>query len=174
MATTHTSRPWEIQADEPALWYDRFHTYMMLGPKRNLDATYRIVMGRNSRAPSHWWKKATEWNWRDRAVALDQLGWQELHQEQEQYARERRARRLRLIKELQDTSFVAIGNAKIHTADQDTARDLLSIFRNLFGDAIRQERIELNPAGQEAQQDAEPAVDAQTEEMMRRIWKEDE
>lgn len=166
-------KPWEPQPGEPARWYDRFHSYMMLGPRRTIDKAYQVVTGkRGARAPSHWWKKVKQWNWRNRALELDKLGWDELHQEQEQYARERRSRRIRMIQEIQDQSFVAITNAELDKAEPDEARDLIAALRNLFFDGVRQERIELPVTGN-ASDNAEPELDHEEDELLRRIYSGD-
>lgn len=70
--------PWEQQLGEKALWFGRFHDFLMAGPDRTLLGVYnawKVSKGKKkSRSPAKTWRDACErWKWRERAEAYDAM-----------------------------------------------------------------------------------------------------
>ena len=66
---------WERLPGEKSLWYDRFWTYVQIGPTRTLDECYRRRLSVESalsgtRAPSAWGDQSRKWEWAARAGAV--------------------------------------------------------------------------------------------------------
>lgn len=76
-------KPWAQQPGEPALWYARFHEFMLLGPERTLEQAYRKFReGAQTgvdpasrtppgRLPGSWSEKSREWSWIERSRSYD-------------------------------------------------------------------------------------------------------
>ena len=76
-------KPYDRLTGEPNLWYDRFHTFMRLGPGRSLNRCYRqvinaerAVQGRpplpvTASCSDVWRQRARQFDWFDRAEAWD-------------------------------------------------------------------------------------------------------
>ena len=73
------SLEWERRDGEPNKWFDRFQTYLLLGPSRSLYAAYTAWRERSGaksaqkRAglPQSWRLAAEKWQWQQRAEAFD-------------------------------------------------------------------------------------------------------
>jgi len=65
--------PWDRQPGEPAKWYYRFNCYMIAGPGRSIEQTYRLEKaGRSGKhVPGSWRDAASEYRWIERAAAWD-------------------------------------------------------------------------------------------------------
>mgnify|MGYP000169624648 CR=1 FL=1 len=69
--------PWDMQPDEPVLWFGRFELYRRMGPDRSVLAIYqqsRANKGKERLAtyiPGAWTQMANRWKWRERAEAWD-------------------------------------------------------------------------------------------------------
>lgn len=108
-------RPWDRQTDgngkpEPILWFSRFESYRLLGPKRSLLAVYnkeREKAGKSGakRTPSSWDKQARAWNWQGRAEA-----WDAAEAERERLEREAEERRLREQARQTRRSLLGVGH----------------------------------------------------------------
>lgn len=73
--------PWEQLPDEPTYWYSLFDKFRLMGPTRTLRKFYRqerAARGKrdievNEGISSYWSKMATNWRWRERAEAWDEV-----------------------------------------------------------------------------------------------------
>jgi hypothetical protein len=69
---------WERRPGEPNLWYDRFVTYLRMGPSRSLLGAVHLEEAQKSPKKSSFsvpgaWKDAVErWGWKERAEAYDE------------------------------------------------------------------------------------------------------
>lgn len=69
---------WMQQYGESALWYDRFHRYMLVGSRRSLLGTVRVEeaekgrLKRSLRVPGSWHKAFAKYRWKERAAAWDE------------------------------------------------------------------------------------------------------
>ena len=75
-------KAWDIQPGEPALWYSRFHSYLLLGPERSLEDAYRKFREAQAgvepasrrppcRVPGSWSEVSRKWRWAERARDWD-------------------------------------------------------------------------------------------------------
>lgn len=69
---------WDRRPGEPNLWYDRFRSFMLMGPERSLLGLYKkhlVAKGKVGRrprkAPTSWIRNEKKWKWRERAEAWD-------------------------------------------------------------------------------------------------------
>ena len=62
---------WQPQPDEPPEWYDRFHTYLTLGPSRTLESAFRVRANSNGSPSGTVSRLAAKWRWEERAMAYD-------------------------------------------------------------------------------------------------------
>lgn len=68
---------WERMEDEPNLWYDRFVSYLQMGPSRSLLGAENLEKARNGLKKSEvsasgaWRDSAKQWKWKERAEAWD-------------------------------------------------------------------------------------------------------
>ncbi len=92
---TDERKEWERLPGEPNLWYSRFETFRLMGPKRSLFALYqdiRAQAGASRRSqigvPQSWRRASNRWRWRDRAEAWDEAERQRVRAE---YEAQRRA-----------------------------------------------------------------------------------
>lgn len=70
--------PWDRQAGEPALWYNRFTVYRRMGPERTLLGAWRKAteaesggIRRGAKLPGAWQRQYERWTWKARAEAFD-------------------------------------------------------------------------------------------------------
>lgn len=69
---------WERMEDEPNLWYDRFVSYLQMGPSRSLLGAanlekVRIGQEKSDTSASGAWREASkQWDWKKRAEAYDE------------------------------------------------------------------------------------------------------
>ena len=59
------------------VWYDRFHTYLTLGPTRTLESAFRVRANSNGSPSGTVSKQAAKWRWKERAIAYDTANRQE-------------------------------------------------------------------------------------------------
>lgn len=65
-------QPWDIQDNEPFIWFARFEQFRLLGPRRTMQALWNSLPApRGINVSPHWTKSAREWNWYQRAAAWD-------------------------------------------------------------------------------------------------------
>jgi hypothetical protein len=70
-------QPWDVQVNEPALWYSRFDIYRRIGPEhRGMLTAINVVQDaagkqRYQYVPKTWADAALKWRWYDRAQAWD-------------------------------------------------------------------------------------------------------
>lgn len=69
--------PWEQQADEPELWYQRFVGFREMGVGRSVRRAYQLSckgaggQGEPRQPPNSWRKAARQFDWVERAAAWD-------------------------------------------------------------------------------------------------------
>lgn len=68
---------WEIRSDESSLWYERFVSYLEMGPARTIAGAYKLYcekknIKQKSYPPQKWYKEAQESDWEARTKAYDQ------------------------------------------------------------------------------------------------------
>lgn len=68
---------WERQEEEPNLWYDRFVSYLQMGPSRTLLGTANAEQVQKGSEPFNgtpgaWLNAFKQWNWKERAEAWDE------------------------------------------------------------------------------------------------------
>ena len=91
--------PWARLSDEPAAWFVRFNTYLLLGPGRSLNAAATAYREKERGLPGRikanesWCKAAVRWRWVERSAAHDE---HIARLEQAEYAQRRRELRKRL------------------------------------------------------------------------------
>ena len=96
--------PWDPMENEPALWFDRFTKFRLMGPERSLLGLYKQWLAEKGRAgqkkpaelrpPGAWVKASRRWKWRDRGEAWDaHERFMLVHAEEEERAEFRRKRR---------------------------------------------------------------------------------
>ncbi len=71
MTDDNSPKPWKQQSDEPPVWYNRFHTYLTLGPTRTLTTDYRMWANNSGTPTSTVSKQPARWRWKERAMAYD-------------------------------------------------------------------------------------------------------
>ena len=77
MTDAPSPKPWQQQPNDPPKWYDRFHTYLTLGPTRTLTSAFHM-WANNSGSPSGTVsKQAAKWLWKERTMAYDTANRQE-------------------------------------------------------------------------------------------------
>lgn len=146
MTETASPKPWEQQPDEPPEWYDRFHTYLTLGPSRSLTAAYRAwadSKGNPSKTASNRYNK---WNWVERALAYDQATREEKAAFEAAREAEARERRLHRLEKIIEDSAAALDIADLKNLSPQEARALLPSLRLLFSSAVELQRRELQSA----------------------------
>ena len=142
------SKAWDKLADETQTWYDRFITYLGLGPTRTIEATYRerrkTEKGLNSDRPnSDWHRRARTYNWEERAAAYDkdrQQTWLEL---EESVRLEARQTRRDVVGELLQHVYTALRIANLPELDEALARRHLPTLRALLADLLKAHRLEM-------------------------------
>jgi len=69
---------WDQQPNEPHRWYMRFKSYLLAGPGRSLEGSWKREKAAESdgklpegRTPGAWRENADKWNWKERAESWD-------------------------------------------------------------------------------------------------------
>ena len=165
--------PWDRETGEPGMWYDRFEVYRLLGPTRTIDAAYRISSGLDSRAGLAWWRRAKEFNWKQRAEDWDKVGWRNQAAAEEHRRTEARERRLLLLAQAREAVWHALKRADLAEMDTDEARRQLSSLRLFFGDILRLERLELGEGQAAAAPDEPPQLDEEIRAVLENVYAQD-
>lgn len=68
---------WERRDEEPNLWYDRFVSYLQMGPSRSLLGAANLEQVQKSSnpfngTPGAWLDAFKQWKWKERAEAWDE------------------------------------------------------------------------------------------------------
>ena len=137
------SNPWDRQPDEPLEWYARFHIFLMLGPSRTITAAFRTWTDSDGSLSGTASKMASDWRWKERAIAYDQAKREEKAALEQTRADAARELRISLIRTLIDDTAAAIDTADLKNLSQKEARVSLSSLRLTLLAAIEQERREL-------------------------------
>ncbi len=140
MTENKSPKAWERQPDEPLKWFDRFHTYLAMGPTRNLAAAYRSWSGSRGSLSGTAGRKARQWRWKERALAFDRANRQERAAFEEAREAEARERRRRFYDKLFEDAAVALEIADLQNLTAREARDLLPSLRHLFANIAEQQR----------------------------------
>ncbi len=147
--TTNDPKPWDKLPEETALWYDRFLTFISLGPARSIEKLYRArsegqeTSLRGKRSSSGWHTKAQEYNWKARAEAHDKANSHELLAAEEKRRIEARERRRTIIDALIDKVNTAIDLADLEHMDTATARLHLQTLSTALLNLIKAHRLEM-------------------------------
>jgi hypothetical protein len=156
---------WERLPGEPALWYERFRSYLFQGPPRSLVAVYRGMLeekgaNRRGKKPLHevetipgYWSIATrKFRWRERVTAFDAA---EHARQEREWAAARRAEReteMQIAAELRKKAYellalpIVVETIKRDRHGQDIAWLLVPEFRaflvasHLFAQAMKHAR----------------------------------
>jgi len=149
---------WDRLSGEGALWYERFWTYVELGPvKRSIEACYRARQTAEpgltaGRAPSGWSTQARKWKWEERAARHDEAYRQRLSEKDADRRFWAREQRLEYIEEMLRLVMAGIRAAKLDVSEDDDANDglkterarrLLGVFRSFSHDLLVAHRLEL-------------------------------
>ena len=164
---TDLTNSWDRLPGEKSLWYDRFWTYVQLGPTRTLDECYRrrllaepTLSG--TRAPSSWGDQARKWEWSARAGAYDAAYREHVNRAMEERKTWARERRLGVIERALSLVMAAIEAARLDELEQDPerARRLLGPLRSFLHDLLVAYRLELGePTAIEQRQGVEFSAD---------------
>lgn len=72
------TEPWDQQKNEPDIWYRRFTTYRLIGPRRSVQRAWIMEKSLTQAIDKYannsngaWTLKAREWSWKERATAWD-------------------------------------------------------------------------------------------------------
>lgn len=146
-APVSSGASWDRMAGEPALWYDRFEGYRLIGPARSIEAAHRLVKDagnlRARRVPTIWHDRAREWSWQRRAEAWDEVERARVRVEDEQRRRDAREERIELLQSARAAAWKGIEIAKIEELGLEDARSMLGSLRLLLFEALKGERLEL-------------------------------
>ena len=141
---------WERLPGEKSLWYDRFWTYVQIGPTRTLDECYRRRLSVESalsgtRAPSAWGEQARKWAWAARAAAYDAEYRERVDARMDDRKRWAREHRLAVIERSLGLVMAAIEAAKLDDleSEPERARRMLGPLRSLLHDLLVAHRLEL-------------------------------
>ena len=141
---------WDRLPGEKSLWYDRFWTYVQIGPTRTLDECYRRRLAveptlSGARAPSRWSDEARKWEWVARAATYDAAYRARLDERMDDRKVWAREHRLTVIER-----NLALVNAGIEAArldllvnEPERARRLLGPLRSFLHDLLVAYRLEL-------------------------------
>lgn len=143
-----TPKLWERRATEQSSWYDRFLTYLALGPSRTIEATYRqrrtIEKGLTAARPTGYWHtRAGLYEWDIRAAAYDRERSGDVLASEELRKVAARALRRSIVEELLGATHLAIKAADLLGMDIATARRNLPTLRALLHDLLMAHRLEL-------------------------------
>ena len=136
-------KPWQQQPDEPPNWYDRFHTYLTLGPTRTLAAAYRIWAGSQGRPSRTAREQSTNWKWKERAMAYDRANRTELAALEASRTAEARTRRLHGMERIINSTADALDISDLKNLSTEKAHELLPSICLLFASTVKLQRREL-------------------------------
>ncbi|KKN37809.1 hypothetical protein LCGC14_0759840 [marine sediment metagenome] len=138
---------WERQTNEPARWYARLDVFRLLGPRRSIDATFRIVKESDNltgaRPGAAWYAAAKQWKWKQRAETWDEAQRSVYRELAAQRIFDAHRDRVDKIERFLDTAFAVLDIADLASMDKDEARAKLPNIRLMIRDAIAAQRKEL-------------------------------
>ena len=147
---TDLTNSWDRLPGEKSLWYDRFWTYVQIGPTRTLDECYRRRLSvepalSGTRAPSAWGDQSRKWEWAARAGAYDAAYREHVNRTLEERKTWARERRLGVIERSLDLVTSAIEAARLDELEHEPerARRLLGVLRSFLHDLLVGYRLEL-------------------------------
>lgn len=152
MSEQNPAYSWAKQPKEPQIWYNRFHRFMLTGPRRSLLRAYNSESEESSgkqrnSTPSSWDNAAKKWQWRDRAAAWD--AFQQQREEQEWQIRRSEQRELewqisqQLCKKAEQMLSRSLDDCKWSFRDAATCLEVASKLARL---AAEMHRGDLNAA----------------------------
>ena len=143
MTDDSSPKSWHQQPDEPPDWFNRFHTYLTLGPSRTLTAAYREWANSKGSPSSTASQQYNKWNWKERALAFDQANREEKAAFEAARAAEARERRIRKNDKILESVAAALDTADLENLSTEEARALLPSLRLLYATTAELQRREL-------------------------------
>lgn len=159
--------PWSRQPTEPALWYNRFDVYRLLGPRRSIERAYNVCKDSDSlsapRPGANWYDQAHRWRWTPRAEAWDEQERERLRDLDSSRREDARNVRIDMINSVLDTVFERL-ITDLRLPDTTDVGSLRLIFRDMLA-AQRADLPFLSPATHETsvQFTADDLITAQRE-----------
>ena len=143
MTEASPPKPWHQLPDEPPDWYDRFHTFLNLGPSRSLTAAYREWTNSNGKPSSTSSHQYHKWRWKERAMAYDQAKREEKAAFEAARESEAREQRIRQNNTILQAVAAALDAADLKNLTTEEARQLLPSLRVLYATTSELQRREL-------------------------------
>ena len=169
--------PEHQQPDEPPDWYNRFHTYLTLGPSRTLTAAYREWANSKGSPSSTASQQYNKWNWKERALAFDQANREEKAAFEAARAAEARERRIRKNDKILESVAAALDTADLENLSTKEARALLPSLRLLYATTAELQRRELQSTQDHDQLPTSsgwPVLDPEAEKILDRFYADEE
>lgn len=141
---------WDRQSGETSLWFERFQTFLQLGPTRTIEECYRrrltvesAISG--SRAPSGWSQHAQKYNWWSRATAYDDDYRERIAEADKDRRLWGREHRIEVLNKVLGGALQILEAADLPglVDEPDRARRMLGIARAMFHDALQAHRLEM-------------------------------
>jgi len=136
------NQPWDRQNNEPALWYNRFDVFRLLGPRRSIERTYNVCKDSDSltapRPGANWYDVAKRYNWSARAEAWDEQERDRLREIDNHRREDARNQRIDMINVVLDTVFERL-ISDLRLPDNTD----ISTFRLIFKDMLAAQRADL-------------------------------
>jgi len=138
---------WDQLPNESNRWYARFERFRLRGPKRSLEAVFRLEQGLEAdeeKRPGHvWYVTARKFDWWGRASAWDATERERIRGLEVVRRFDERERRLSLIDKMLSAVERAIVGAEVDAATKEEAREMFPTLRLFLRDLIGAQRVEL-------------------------------
>ena len=177
MTDDSSPKSWHQQPDEPPDWFNRFHTYLTLGPSRTLPAAYREWANSKGSPSSTASQQSTKWNWKERALAFDQANREEKAAFEAARAAEARERRIRKNNKILESVAAALDTADLENLSTEEARALLPSLRLLYATTAELQRRELQSTQAHDQLPTSsgwPVLDPEAEKILDRFYADED
>ena len=177
MTDDSSPKSWHQQPDEPPDWFNRFHTYLTLGPSRTLTAAYREWAKSKGSPSSTASQQYNKWNWKERALAYDQANREEKAAFEAARAAEARERRIRKNNKILEAVAAALDTADLENLSTEEARALLPSLRLLYATTAELQRRELQSTQDHDQLPTSsgwPVLDPEAEKILDRFYADEE
>lgn len=144
---------WERQPKEPTLWYERFWTYVLLGPTRNIRSSFRVqgrLEGRQSvddKMPgASWFRAARNWRWEYRAALFDDNERKEFAKYEGQRRQQARIKRLDAIERVFAGTISAFNTLDLNSLTRDELLPRLDTIARILDMSLKHHRLEFGEA----------------------------
>ena len=177
MTDDSSPKSWHQQPDEPPDWFNRFHTYLTLGPSRTLTAAYREWAKSKGSPSSTASQQYNKWRWKERALAYDQANREEKAAFEAARAAEARERRIRKNNKILEAVAAALDTADLENLSTEEARALLPSLRLLYATTAELQRRELQSTQDHDQLPSSsgwPVLDPEAEKILDRFYADEE